>query len=358
MKEEKRVAIIGSVGVPANYGGFETLAEQLTRHLGSRFKFTVYCSSRQYDKKLSTFNNARLKYIPLYANGWQGIFYDIWSMLHAVRKNDTLLILGVTGVILLPFLRFFKAKTIVHIDGLEWRRDKWHPLAKKFLKFSERIAIRYADDIVVDNPALKDLISEVYPKRDYQLIAYGSETKNEGYEKHFANGLIPRKDYAMALCRIVPENNIRPILDAFKEDVSMHLVFVGNWQVNAYSRELYKSYSGVSNIDLRSPIYDPTKVEALRKRCKIYLHGHSAGGTNPSLVEAMRSRVPIIAKDVSFNRATMQSEGLFFSDKKDLAQKLNTLKLNELDSFAKKLEKVALEKYRWSHIAEEYSNIF
>ncbi|MFY0593586.1 DUF1972 domain-containing protein [Roseivirga sp.] len=357
-QKPKRLAIIGSVGIPANYGGFETLAEQLTVHLGTHLDITVYCSSKAYSLQPKTRNNASLKYIPLSANGLQGILYDIWSAIHAIRKNDTLLFLGITGMIILPFLKIFKAKKIVHIDGLEWRRTKWKFLAKWFLKISEGIAIRFADEIVIDNSALRDMIANIYPKRTYQLLTYGSEIKSEGYEKHFTNGLIPNKAYALALCRIVPENNVKLILDTFKENTDLNLVFIGNWQVNSYSKELHASYSSLPNIDLREPIYDATKIEALRKKCTVYLHGHSAGGTNPSLVEAMRSGIPILVKDVPFNRATMHSQGIFFSDKEDLHAKLKNLASHNLNTYGEKLKKVAEENYNWPLVAKKYHDIF
>jgi glycosyltransferase involved in cell wall biosynthesis len=358
MKEEKRVAIIGSVGIPANYGGFETLAQQLALHLGSGFDLTVYCSGPQYQHKPTNFGKAHLKYIPLKANGWQGVLYDIWSIFHAIRKNDTLLILGVTGAIVLPVIKMFRVKTIVHIDGLEWRRDKWRPLAKRFLKFSEAIAIKYADEIILDNASLLENVSQTYPERNYQLITYGSETENQGYERYFGNGLIPKEDYAMALCRIVPENSVKPILEAFRTTPELKLVFIGNWQVNSYSRAIYSEFAGLPNIELRSPIYDPLKVEALRRKCKVYLHGHSAGGTNPSLVEAMRSGVPVIAKDVSFNKTTMDSEGIYFSNKDDLREKLQTLDATCLNAMGQKLKQIAKEKYQWSLVAKQYSQVF
>lgn len=354
----RRVAIIGTVGIPANYGGFETLADRLTEHLASNFDITVYCSSKAYKSKVKFRNKARLHYIPLKANGWQGILYDIWSIFHAIRNNDSLLILGVTGAIVLPFVKKFNTKTIVHIDGLEWRRLKWRRLAKWFLKMSEGMAIKHADEIILDNEVLLDVLGKFYPKRKYSLIAYGSETHNHGYRRHFNNGLMPKQEYAMALCRIVPENNIQNILDAFLDIGTMNLVFIGNWQINTYSRKLYQRYKDHENLDLRDPIYDQSKIEALRQKCKVYIHGHSAGGTNPSLVEAMRSGIPIIAKDVAFNRKTMKSEGLYFSETIDLKQTLNSIDDKHLIGLGKEMKRIAEVNYQWVDIARSYAKIF
>ena len=131
-----KIAIIGTAGLPAKYGGFETLAEYLTKELNQRHLFMVYCSSNMYSRKLSQYNGSNLKYIPLNANGAQSILYDIVSMIHALFFADVILILGVSGCIFLPVLRLlFRKKIIVNIDGLEWQRDKWSRFGKSFLNY-------------------------------------------------------------------------------------------------------------------------------------------------------------------------------------------------------------------------------
>ena len=140
----KKIAIIGTVGLPSNYGGFETLTEYLTKDLGVHFDITVFCSSASYKTKLKTHNNAKLIYLPLNANGIQSIMYDIASIFYALLFADTLLILGVSGCIVLPIVKLISSKkVIVNIDGLEWKRAKWGKAAKWFLKFSERVAVKF-----------------------------------------------------------------------------------------------------------------------------------------------------------------------------------------------------------------------
>ena len=133
-----KLAIIGTVGVPAKYGGFETLVHYLVKNLNKRLDITVYCSEKSYseEERVPTWNGAKLHYIPLKANGLQSIIYDLWSILHALRYADTLLILGVSGCMFLPIIKMFsKKRIIVTIDGLEWRRPKWNWFAKRFLMF-------------------------------------------------------------------------------------------------------------------------------------------------------------------------------------------------------------------------------
>src|SRR3954464_14655204 len=145
---KNKVAIIGCMGVPAKYGGFETPAHQLVSNDSKEFSYLVYCSAVAYKKseRLKSFKNAELVYIPISANGAKSIFYDIFSTIHALSKARVLLILGVSGAVIIPVLRLFfpRHKFITHIDGMEWKRKKWGGITQKFLKLSERIAVRYS----------------------------------------------------------------------------------------------------------------------------------------------------------------------------------------------------------------------
>ena len=163
----KYITIIGTVGVPANYGGFETLVENVIGENASKDgNYTVYCSSKSYPKRLSLYKGASLKYIPLDANGIQSIFYDILSLIQATRRSDVVLILGVSGCCFLPIYRLFsKKKLIINIDGLEHRRNKWGKWTRRFLRFSEKMAVKYADVVVADNKGIQDYVLEEYGKQ-------------------------------------------------------------------------------------------------------------------------------------------------------------------------------------------------
>ena len=153
------IGVIGTVGLPACYGGFETLTQHLVQQLAAQFDFVVYCSGKTYAPAMRkpTYKNARLVYLPLQANGVQSIVYDIVSMLHALIFCDILLILGVSGCLFLPVIRLFSNKRIVvNIDGQEWRRAKWGKLASAFLKLSEAFAVRFADEVVAAREAFQD----------------------------------------------------------------------------------------------------------------------------------------------------------------------------------------------------------
>ena len=355
-----RVAIIGTVGLPANYGGFETLAEYLTKHLAKRFNMTVYCSSKSYKEKLPEYNKARLKYIPLQANGVQSILYDIVSMISALRFADTILVLGVSGCIILPCLKVIsKKKVIVNIDGLEWKRAKWGNAAKWFLKYSEKLAVTYADTVVSDNKVIQQYVKDTY-NIDSALIAYGANHTQK--EKLTTNvlSLFPflKNRYAFKVCRIEPENNLHIILKAFTKHPSLNLVIVGNWENSNYGKQLKLQFGECENIYLLDVIYDQSILNQIRSNCYLYVHGHSAGGTNPSLVEAMYLELPIFAYGVNYNKETTQNKAIYFIDEAELIALLINLREEELILIASEMRAIAQNKYSWDRISEQYASLF
>ena len=356
----RRIAIIGTVGLPAKYGGFETLVEYLTKELSKKYEITVYCSSCAYNEKLQTHNGATLKYINLKANGIQSVPYDVLSMVQSCRVVDTLLILGVSGCIALPMVRWFSSsKIIVNIDGLEWRREKWNKYAKWFLKFSEKIAVNYADVVVTDNKVIQDYVQSEYGVKS-ELIAYGSDHAEK--EKINLNLLskYPFLDnkYAFSVCRIEPENNIHVILEAALQLETFPLVIIGNWNASHYGSELKRQYMNYDYIHLVDPIYDQKKLDMIRSNCHVYLHGHSAGGTNPSLVEAMNLGLPIIAYGANYNKETTDNKALYFDNSSELKELLSEVTEDDLAYVAACMGEIAKKKYTWKAISNSYESLF
>jgi glycosyltransferase involved in cell wall biosynthesis len=356
----KKVAIIGTVGIPAKYGGFETLANHLTKQLNTEFKFTVYCSKNAYnsEERVSQFQGARLVYLPLNANGFQSVIYDIVSVFHALFYADTLLILGISGGLILPFVKWFTGKkVIVNIDGLEWRRNKWNFLAKWFLKLSERIAVHFSHAVITDNQAIKD-----YTWNEYQsithLIEYGGDhaVRQPESSVYLTKYSFMHAPYAFKVARIEPENNVHVILQAFSRTTQI-LVIVGNWNNSTYGKELKKRFEIRDNLHLLDPIYNQLELDAIRQGCQVYLHGHSAGGTNPSLVEAMTLALPILSFDVSYNRETTENRALYFRNEEDLLRQIFRLKYSELQKNGQQMLQIAERRYTWSVIAEKYKNL-
>lgn len=357
----EKVAIIGTAGVPARYGGFETLAHQLVKQLNQQFQLSVYCSNKYYAKSERTkyWNGARLFHLPLNANGLQSIFYDFISIIHALFYADTLIVLGVSGGVLIPFVKLFtNKKIIVNIDGLEWRRGKWSKPVKKFLKFSELLAVRFSDADVTDNLSIKKYTAINYKTLSH-LIEYGGDhtvappLNRADYDKY----TFLTTPYAFKVCRIEPENNVHLILETFAKLSEKTLVIVGNWENSVYGRNLKEKYSKQSNIHILAPIYEQVELDKLRSHCYVYLHGHSAGGTNPSLVEAMYLNLPIVAFNVSYNVATTENQAFYFRNSNELSRLLETKKIEDYHENSKRMKAIAERRYTWKVIAQKYANL-
>ncbi|MEM5529413.1 DUF1972 domain-containing protein [Gammaproteobacteria bacterium AS21] len=343
------VAIIGTVGVPACYGGFETLVENLLDEKITERNITVYCSSKAYSEKPDVYKNAILKYIPLNANGAQSIPYDIWSICHAVyKRSDSILLLGVSGAICLPFVRLIsRAKIVTNIDGLEWRRHKWGSLVKKFLKFSEKIAVKYSDAVVADNQAIADYVKSEYDVTS-EVIAYG------GDHAVIDDLRIDDKGYSLALCRIEPENNVELILEAFSK-TNKQLQFIGNWDKSEFGRVMKNKYKQFNNINIVDPIYDIETLFNIRQSCSFYVHGHSAGGTNPSLVEMMHFKKNIFAFDCNYNRASTEDQAAFFTSVDELVELIDN---SESVANGINMQEIAERRYTWEIVKKQYFSLF
>ena len=355
---KKKIAIIGIVGLPAKYGGFETLVSHLVENLDQIYDLTVYCSGKKYPEadRPKNYRGARLKYLPLQANGIQSIPYDTWSILHALFYADVLLILGVAGAWILPFVRLFTSKRIIiSIDGIEWKRDKWSLPAKMYLYWAERIAVKYSHCDISDNESIQDYTAARYGSLS-SVIEYGADHTQEvrAIPEDIIQYPFLAEPYAFKVCRIEPENNIEMVLQAFSYFAKYPLVLVGNWNKDAYSINLRATYGTQKNLLLLDPIYDQREIDLLRGNASLYIHGHSAGGTNPSLVEAMYLGLPVLSFNVSYNRTTTEGSALYFNHSEELNFLLNTISPAALKQVGKKMKEIANRRYRWDLIARKY----
>lgn len=364
-----KVAIIGSVGIPPRYGGFETVTQQLVNFLGNDFRIYVYCSRRYYKKseRKKILNKTRLYYLPLNALGFQSVIYDTLSIMHAMVYVNILLVLGISGGMIFPFIKWFtNRKIVVNVDGIEWEREKWKTFSKKFLKFSEYFAVKFAHAVITDNPAIHDYIRNRYGV-DAHLIEYGanhvSPKRFEDIEQIPQNLInvfsqLQKKKYACTVCRIEPENNVHIILDAFSKMPSQILVVIGNWNWNVYGKNLKKEYGNYKNLYLLDPVYDQELLDSIRSNCYLYIHGHSSGGTNPSLIEAMYLGLPVVAYKVSFNLSTTENQAFYFDNARQIIDLVTYIESAELERYKKKMQEIANRRFRWSIISEKYVSLF
>ncbi|MBR9846565.1 MAG: glycosyltransferase family 1 protein [Algicola sp.] len=349
----KSVSVVGTVGLPACYGGFESLVENLVRYRSEGIQYQVFCSKLAYKDRPKQLDGVKLTYIPLNANGPQSIPYDILSLVLCLKsKPDVVLILGVSGCLFLPIFKLFsKSKVVTNIDGLEWKRDKWGKWARKFLKWSESLAVKYSDVVVADNQAIGDYVMQEYGNEN-KIIAYGGDHALRDISAASIN-----EDYALGLCRIEPENNVELILEAFSK-ANRKLKFVGNWKNSEFGKRLKSTYGNHENIELLDPVYDLDKLYQIRRNSSIYIHGHSAGGTNPSLVEMMHFGIPIVAFDCNFNRYSTEDKAIYFSNVESLVSVVEQPINLQLTTSGDSMKEIARRKYTWEKIASDYESIY
>lgn len=266
--------------------------------------------------------------------------------------------LGTSATFWLPLLRllFKRNRYIVNMAGLEWSRSKWGPFARLLLRHNEGAAALYAHKFIADNQGLVDYVSETYGRKA-ELIAYGGDQFIEVLADQSVfqkNSLPPIYDFAMARAQI--DNNLEMIIQAYIRQGSP-LVFVSNWDSNEYGRSVRDRYKDVPNLHLIGPVYEIAKVKALHARVRLYVHGHSAGGTNPSLVEAMWAGLPTAAFDVNFNRYTTHNQAFYFSSSGDLEHLLNSMSQACLNYCSKTLRQIANANYSWRSVRTAYEKI-
>lgn len=357
----QRVGIVGTVGVPARYGGFETLTEQLAIHITPHeAELVIYCQRSAYPEDVSAgqkeFARHRRVFIPLSANGPASMIHDVLAMLHAavIVKVDVMLVLGYSGAWAMPLLGFLRPKMpiITNIDGMEWRRDKFGAKTKRLLRWLESLAIRHSSRVIADNAALVPIILNMYPNIAPLLIAYG------GDHTLVPVGVMPielEDTFYLSIARVEPENNCHLILEAFEAADNSSLVFVGNWNSSKYGRDLKVKYAGNQKIHMLDPIYQQSVLAALRARALAYVHGHSVGGTNPSLVEALFHTNRLLAFDCAFNRSTLDNHGCYFSNSMQLRESLENSSCQNIPS---EILQNLQQNYRWEKIARNYMLAF
>lgn len=333
------------------------LLNYFTLALSEDYDIYVYTSSFEALRGVQKHNGAFIRLIPLKANGLQSIIYDFVSMLDAsIRGADHILVLGVSGGIFFPVFKLFKSSVILNPDGAEWKRSKFGGVVKLFLKLSEKIGVKYADKVIADSRIISNDLLNDYGVAS-SVIEYGGDHSCaivlDG--KTASRYSIEQNSYAFKVCRIVPENNIRIILEAFCK-TKYKLLLIGNWNNSKFGIDIRAEYGGYANLSLLDPIYDQQALDELRSNCKLYVHGHSVGGTNPSLVEAMHLGLPCLVYDVDYNRETTEDSAEYFSSESDLSEALDRLweSKDYLDSIGEKLLAVAKRRYCWADIIAKY----
>lgn len=360
--KKKKVAIIGTNGIPAKYGGFETLAENLVSELNEEFDFTVYCSSiYKKSERKKRYKNAKLLYLPLKANGIQSLFYDSLSFIHALFYSKTILFLGPTSSGIITSLNFFfRRNLIVNHGGLnEWEREKYTRNEKKWARLNHFLGSKNASINVTDNSVLKKSLLESFNSSSVIIRYGGDHNLNIQVDKEIVETYPFLNDkYFLCVARAQVDNKLHMLIDAFKELDTHPLVIISNWNISNYGLKLLEENKGHPNLILLDAIYDIDVLNYIRKNSYLYIHSHSYCGTAPSLVEAMNLNVPIVCYDVPTNRETTKDKSIYFDSKEDLKSCISNLNNEDLIRCKKELFNIAKSEYSWREVSKQYSKIF
>ena len=358
----KKLAIIGTNGIPAKYGGFETLAEQLAKDLSVYYEILVYCA-RTPKKLRRTFNGVRLKYLPFKANGWESILYDAYSIIDAFFTSDILLVLGFSGAIVFPLNLVFRKRIVFNIGGIEWKKVRG---SKKFAvieifikKWFEHLCVKFSTVIIGDNKVICDYVTQTY-HRDCILVEYGGDhaVSRPIDPALFQKFTFLSQKYDVSISRAQEDMNIHLIIKAYAEVSNRKMVLISNWNSSEYGVNLKKEFLGkYPNIILIDAIYDKDLLNMIRSNCELYIHSHSLCGSAPSLIEAMFLGLPILCYDVDTNRSTTENKSLYFKDSHSLAQLLLLLSSEKLKSIAEDMKEIALRRYYWARVTNIYRTL-
>ena len=314
-----KIAFIGAAGLPNRYGGFESFLEACAPVMAEAHTITVTCDIAKYPDRTPEWQGVRRVFLKVPANGAASVLHDIVAFACVVARADAIVVLGVSAGIAFPVMRLICAllrkRLVVNVDGVEWRRAKFGHARRAFLRVSDSMAQIFAHKVVVDSAALLPFLTAA-GRRKAACIAYsGDQVVRLPWPD--------ARDRLLTICRIEPENNCHLILEAVAgSDCALHYDFIGNWDASDYGRTLRRRYADHPRITLHDPVYDEQVIARHRERCAIYLHGHSVGGTNPSLVEMLFYDCRIIAFDCPFNRETAGETAGYFGDAPALARQL------------------------------------
>lgn len=352
------IGILGSRGIPNRYGGFEQLAEKLAGFLVQQGNRVSVYSPHHHPYTENSWEGVGIihKHDPETYLGAAGHFlYDLACIMDSRRRGfDIILQLGYTTSAVWFPLHPAKARVITNMDGMEWQRSKYKGLLKGFLRWSEKRAVRNSHALVTDSRAIAAYYNEKYGVKP-SYIAYGAEVPEKAGSKVILEKLeiLPR-EYNLLIARMQEDNHIREIISGHLEAATaLPLVVVGNTG-NAFGKYLKRFYHG-RTIIYTGPIFDREKLDALRQHCNIYFHGHSAGGTNPSLLEAMAAGAFICAHDNPFNREVLGENALYFRDENDIINLLATGPEPELrDKWIHDNQERISRVYRWEDVSKAY----
>jgi glycosyltransferase involved in cell wall biosynthesis len=322
------LVIQGTRGIPANHSGFESFAERLAEYLTQRhWKVTVYCQVDGGENAgEGEWNGIRLVRIPIRDKGPYGtILFDWLSVLQARRERCSVLTLGYNTALFTSVLRFSGIMNLMNMDGIEWKRSKWSYYQKLWLWINERAGCLIADHLIADHPEIARHLAKHTPESKITMIPYGADAVFAADQRWLQELELQPAGYCLLIARPEPENSILEIVSAFaRRRRGCKLVVLGRYdRSKTYHRRVLDASS--AEVVFPGGIYNRAHVSALRYFSRLYIHGHTVGGTNPTLVESLGTGSPVLAHDNVFNRWVAGPGAHYFVDTDSCATELDRL---------------------------------
>jgi glycosyltransferase involved in cell wall biosynthesis len=357
------VRILGTHGIPAAYGGFETAAENVARFLvANGWRVIVYCQAHGRGPIVDDeWNGIERVTIPIDRDGWLGTSRFDWrSIRHALPSRDLCLTFGYNTAVFNLAQRLRGIRNVINMDGIEWSRSRWGIAKQTILYVNERIACWVGDRLIADHPEIERYLRRKARASKIVTITYGADVVTGAPTQPVTSlGLSPG-GYLTLVCRPIPENSILELVTAFSaRPRGVRLVVVGDYDVerDGYHRTVVGAAG--DEVDFPGAIYDPDQLKALRFHSLGYLHGHTVGGTNPSLVEAMAAGNAVVAHDNPYNRWVAGEGALYFRDVVEADDRITTLLENAdaRDGLAAAARARHAAEFTWQHVAGQYEDL-
>ncbi|WP_194762628.1 DUF1972 domain-containing protein [Microbacterium sp. UFMG61] len=356
------IAMVGTRGVPAAYGGFETAVEEVGRRLSDR-GHDVVVYTRGSESRAKKYLGMRVVHLPAVpVKQIETLSHTGFSALHLIsrRRPDAAFVFNAANSPFLPLLRLRRVPTALHMDGLEWRRSKWGPRGKAYYRWAEQFGVRTADALIADAPGIADYYTHQF-QVPTEMIRYGAPILDAVADGRIEElGLAPG-GYHLVVARFEPENHVREIVEGYRRSTAaLPLVVVGSAPYSSdYTQSIHDAAAGDDRIRLVGGVYDQELLDALYFHALTYDHGHSVGGTNPSLLRAMGAATAVIAFDVPFNREVLADDGWFFTSVDDVAASFESAESDASGTRAAgtRAQERARDAFRWDDVADAYENL-
>ena len=351
---------MGTRGVPASYGGFETAVEEIGKRLAARgYDVTVYC--RNPGQTLTEYEGMHLVNLPAVRHRMaETLSHTSLSTVRAITKDrpDVALVLNAGNAPLLKPLKAAGIPVAIHLDGLESKREKWRGAGARYYRWAEKVAVKQGDEVIADAQSIADHVLASYG-RTCAVIPYGAEVINPGSDRLSELDVV-RRDFHAIVARLEPENHVLEAVHGYLlSDETRPLLVVGSapysqWYIDKV-REVAEENPRVRFL---GGIYDQELLDQVYANCRVYIHGHSVGGTNPSLLRAMGAGAPVAAFDCEFNREVTDGSAFFWSDATSLATILDEVAEGEVDSELQEFSAAGRDRvardYQWDAVADDY----